>query len=270
MRTPASLKGVPQLTRAERGFTLIELLVVIAIIAILASMLLPALSSAKQKGQTIKCISNLKQMGLACLMYQQDYGKAIAYNDVNTLWMKSLIEYQAQVALVRLCPVAASRGKLAVGQTEGNAEAPWFWNAYRDVKLDLGSYSINSWLYTFEGASQWVSDREKYFPRDTSIERPTLTPMFMDAIWPDTWPTKDDKPPTDLFKGQQSTALGRVMLARHPLDRRARTTSGQPVPGGINMEYADGHASKLALQKIKTVYWHRNYVPIDDPWKTKP
>jgi prepilin-type N-terminal cleavage/methylation domain-containing protein len=72
---------LPPKTSSRRAFTLIEMLVVIAIIGILASLLLPALAKAKQKAHRIKCMSNLKQVGTAMIMFGQDNDDWFPWND---------------------------------------------------------------------------------------------------------------------------------------------------------------------------------------------
>src|SRR5271168_4936982 len=88
-----------------RAFTLIELLVVIAIISVLAALLLPALSSAKQRAHTVQCVSNLHQISLSLRMYGDDFGGLYPesgqvipwdYIDPSTQkdsWMQQLISY---------------------------------------------------------------------------------------------------------------------------------------------------------------------------------
>ncbi len=243
---------------------------VIAIIAILAALLLPALAAARQKAQNIKCVSNLKQMTISYFSYQQDYGSGIAYNDVTSLWMVTLATYQANVSAIRLCPVAYDRGKLLVGNYQGTANAPWRWGTQPNTNLNTGSYTINGWLYS-QSAYDPPGDPAYgplYYNKDTAILQPSTTPVFFDGVWPDAWPQRTDMPTPSLFTGSGGAdGMGVACIARHNLQLNATATQGQPLPSGINMGYADGHAGHLPLQQLKTLAWHQGYVITSDPWQ---
>ena len=66
--------------KQRAGFTLIELLVVIAIIAILAALIMPALSKAQIRAQAISCLNNSRQLNLACTLYADDHESCLPYN----------------------------------------------------------------------------------------------------------------------------------------------------------------------------------------------
>jgi len=84
--------------RARRGFTLIELLVVIAIIALLMGILMPALSRARKQARATTCLSGLKQIGVAAVLYAQDYDWFIPRGSTgpNVIWFMQYLPYVGQ------------------------------------------------------------------------------------------------------------------------------------------------------------------------------
>jgi prepilin-type N-terminal cleavage/methylation domain-containing protein len=263
-------------SRRNSGFTLIELLVVIAIIAILASILMPVLASAQRRAQQINCISNLKQLSTASLLYVADNHVWLGPMNSNYSlsqgdWMGTLLDYYARLTNMVVCPTAPPRVPPTTTNPAGTADYAWWWTlttqATPPTPPFYGSYAYNSWMET--KSSTVMNNSESYpqylYQTEITVRYPTQTPMFCDGAWLNLDPLESDTPAANFYApGYSMEGMPRVCVDRHggigagSAPQNVPATM-RPLPGKIDMSFVDGHAELVMIQSLWSYYWHLNW-----------
>jgi len=263
--------------KKRSGFTLIELLVVIAIIALLMSILMPALSRVRKQARTTACLAQLKQWGLLFSLYCQDNDGYFFSGEVNGnrgsvvatiggvtkswntgsggFWRLVMLPYTANMAeKMWLCPQATKPRP-----NGGIPRDTWAYTAW-ETDTAIGSYGLNGWILNLP-ASKVVGHRTDGWgrPQNDAQGRPrhwgsppsrfsNQVPVFTGSWWVDSWPLDIDQPPQT--ENGPPDVVGRNEMIRVCVDRHN---------GFLGATFADWSVRKVGLKELWTLKWHRTY-----------
>ncbi len=286
---------------ASRGFTLVELLVVIGIIALLISILLPALGKARKQSRTVACLSNIQQLIMCQMQYLQDNKNHFSpYYDgggappgagwqIN--WMAQITKPD-QLDKVRLCPEATDSNPLyeSVGNWAGAAYYSWgpsgramqyfiYNGATQTFSAEqlAGSYGYNGYLLREDPSGDNAGlcgdpdppGSHGQAARPQRLQVPTMkysteVPMIADSTWPIGWPKETDAVPANLYQPDgpgPNPSINGGASGNWNIFCFARHYMA------INVGFVDGHAETVPLPDLWKLRWHAEWntsVPITD------
>jgi prepilin-type N-terminal cleavage/methylation domain-containing protein len=258
--------------KKRTGFTLIELLVVIAIIALLLSIVMPALKRAKKQAQAIICRSNLRQWGMIFALYAQDneelFPQSVPQNPPvpgglsaqEAYYLTATEPYYDRAKKVRVCPSTKVLDRIE-NRSYGDTYTAWgpfdpatsgdWWGTF-----DAGSYGINDWCSAPPESADdiWGLDKALTW-RTITVKGASKIPLYLDCAYLDGFPMELDYPPQwpDDYNDWSLNAMKLFCMDRHS--------------GTINGVFVDLTARPIALKQLWTLKWHRNYNTAG-PWTT--
>ena len=239
----------------NKAFTLIELLVVISIIALLVSILMPALNKAKEQAKNVLCLNNVRSLTVGYRMFNDendDRGVTYNSNGKNNLWLDQIANKLGNIDEIRYCPSTRDNENLpTTGHVVGSAKEYWGWHdsTVEGYFLSFGSYGLNGWLYNDSDLwlTNWNTNR---FGKGAGIKQGASVPVFFDCMWVDTWPESGDTVAANFDLMQDSDTwpdnmMCRIMIKRHN--------------GNLPVSFADGHVETVSLRKMWSLRWHKNF-----------